>query len=89
MSLDDFVRLTPSEFECVAQKISDREEERRRDGWEQARVVAKMAISPYLKRDMSLEKFMPLPWDKRQEKKTLSKEDDRKRVEEMMKRLGK
>lgn len=88
MSLDDFVRLTPDEFEAVAARISEREEERRRDGWEQARIVAKMAISPYLKQDMSLEQFMPLPWDERRRKaKILSKEEDRKRMEEIVKRV--
>ena len=87
MSLDDFVRLTPDEFEAVAAKISEREDERRRDGWEQARIVAKMAVSPYLKQDMSLEQFMPLPWDEKKKVKILSKEEDRKRMEEIVKRV--
>ncbi len=87
MSLDDFVRLTPDEFEAVAAKISEREDERRRDGWEQARIVAKIAVSPYLEQDMSLEQFMPLPWDEKKKVKILSKEEDRKRMEEIVKRV--
>lgn len=88
VSLDDFVRLTPSEFSAVAEHVNRREDTRSRDGWEQTRVVAKMAVQPYMKKNVRLEEFMPLPWDGKTERAPeVSKEEDKKRLEGLLKRM--
>jgi len=88
VSLDDFVRLTPSEFSAVAEHVNRREDTRSRDGWEQTRVVAKMAVQPYMKKNVRLEEFMPLPWDGKTERAPeVSREEDKKRLEGLLKRM--
>lgn len=88
MGLDDFVRLTPSEFSAVVEHVNRREDTRSRDGWEQARVVAKMAVQPYMKKDVRLEEFMPLPWDGKAERAPeVSREEDKKRLEGLLERM--
>ena len=59
LSLADWCALTQSEWEAVLQ-AHNRKVQRQ---WEQNRMVAYSAVSPYLPRTTSVTDFMPFPWD--------------------------
>ena len=50
--------------------------EKNKDSWEQTRSISYYSILPYLKKDTSIEKFMPFVWDipKRKNKKMTPEE---------------
>lgn len=63
MRWEDFCRLRPEEFEAVYKAWEDSEQMRYRDGWERARVVAAICVSPHIKGRTNAKKILPLPWD--------------------------
>lgn len=63
MSLDDFDRLTPEEFDAVAEAYVKETEAAKRDRWERTRTCAAWAVAPYIKEGADPTKLIPLPWD--------------------------
>lgn len=66
MSVDDFCRMTPPQFSLACQAADAREQARRREGWEQARLVAVAATAPFRRGRSDPRKLIPLPWDRQQ-----------------------
>lgn len=60
LSVHDFDNLTPEEFNAIADAAQFRE----RAAWERARVVAAIIVQPHLRRRVSPQNLLPLPWDK-------------------------
>ncbi|MCD8386475.1 MAG: hypothetical protein LUD17_06225 [Bacteroidales bacterium] len=60
MSLADFRRLTPSDFEEAAKAYLEGQSLKERGAWERARMVAMYAAQPHCRKRVTI----PLPWDK-------------------------
>ena len=54
MCLNDFCRLTPSEFTAVFEAWQQQETYAERRGWEQARFLACSILKPYSKKSLEL-----------------------------------
>lgn len=63
MSLDDFCRLTPSEFKAVHQAWSEHQEATQRAEWERTRLTCTYLLQPWAKRRIAPKDVMRLPWD--------------------------
>lgn len=63
MTRGELYGLTPREFFNAVQGFNEAEENRMKDEWERARLVAYYAVSPYLKDGKTMERVIPLPWD--------------------------
>ena len=63
------------------------------DAWERARTVAAIAIQPHVKKKLTPQQLLPMPWDKKKQNRKqgsteLTAEEKRKRFEEVARRLG-
>ena len=56
------------------------------------RLLATITIQPHVKGKLSPQRLLPFPWEQPKTKKTshrpVSKEEDKKRFEELMRRIG-
>ena len=91
MSRKDFCACTPHEFEEAARSFRQWHEAQRHDDWERMRLLACITVQPHVKGRVTPQGLMPLPWDDagRQKKAadpTMSKEEQRKRFEQLAKR---
>lgn len=64
MSLGDFRLLTPGEFGSVGKAWGERRETSERGRWERMRLLASISIQPHVRRRLTPERLLPLPWDK-------------------------
>ena len=88
MRLDDFCRLTPSEFEAVCRSWNEREESLVRDGWERMRMGAAIGIQPHVKEKVTPQKMLPFPWERpKRDAPKVSAEEARKRYEKLMRTI--
>lgn len=74
LSFDDFCKLDYDEFESICKAWSENAETAYRDDWERARLMATICIQPHIKKRITPQKLLPLPWDKEMsnpQKKTL------------------
>ena len=87
LSLPDFRNLYPDELSAVFEAKQRQLDFQSRESWEQTRILAAISIQPYSKTRITPASLIPLPWDDHQEKSQafLSKEDNRKRLEELLK----
>ena len=63
------------------------------DAWERARTVAAIAIQPHVKKKLTPQQLLPMPWDKKKQNRKqgpteLTAEEKRKRFEDVARRLG-
>ena len=86
MSLKDFERCTPSEFNAVVEAWNRHEEMLKKRSWEQTRTIAVWAMQPYCKKTLDPAKVMPFDWDKKNPLKKVEK-STRERMEEIKARL--
>lgn len=90
MSLSDFERLTPREFDAACKAYGDHQNAEARGSWERMRHLAYMVIQPHVKKCPPPEKLCPLPWDKKSKPKPkgkpLDKEAAMKRFAEVARR---
>ncbi len=89
LSLDDFCRLTPVEFEAVCKAWHMRHEDEMHDSRERMRMSATIAIQPHIKGKMTPERLLPFPWEKSKKKAEapkVSAEEARKRFERLISR---
>ncbi len=64
-----------------------------KDKWQRMRLLASIVIQPHLAkgRKVTPEKLLPFPWDKKTtaaDKPALTADEQRKRMEELVKRIG-
>ncbi len=64
MRLDDFLSLTPQEFEAINEAWRKNEEEHDKVEWERMRMLACITIQPHVKGHMRPQKLLPFPWEK-------------------------
>lgn len=65
MCLNDFCRLTPSEFAAVFDAWQQKETYGERRQWEQARFLACSLLKPHCKRNLELTDVCRFSWDAR------------------------
>ena len=83
LGLDDFCRLTFTEFRAVCKNYQESEEQRHRSEWERARMLSFHFLQPFMNRKCSPKELMPLPWDHDREEETdaVSRDEARRRME--------
>ena len=64
MSLTDFDGCTPQQFAAIFEAWQEREERRRRDGWEQSRFVVCGVLQPYSKKVIAPEDVCVFSWER-------------------------
>lgn len=79
MSIDDFDRCTPLEFEKIFEKWHEVVQWRYRTSWEQTRQLAVVILQPYAKKTLESRDVMEFSWD--QPKKTTPVKKTRKERE--------
>jgi len=87
MSLDDFERCTPIEFEAAFRSW---EQNHCQDDWERARFLACCMLQPYSKKALKTEDVCRFPWDIRNSQVAAPAEESTwERFEELVRRLEK
>ena len=77
-------------WECTVEDaagLMEAIELRERPAWDRARMVAYYAISPYLKNARKINEVIPMPWDKKKQKKD-ERVMSRAEFEELVKKRG-
>lgn len=64
MSLSDFIKVTPEEFSSIHQNWLEKEENKHRTGWEQARMMALCILQPHSKSTLHPRDVMQFEWDR-------------------------
>lgn len=93
MSFEEFCAYDFDEFEHITRAWHSMTDEQNRDEWERMRILATICIQPHTKKKLTPKQLIPLPWDRRRNRRNnnapeLTKEQRRKRVEELMQRMG-
>ncbi len=90
MLYDDFLWLDMEEFNFIFKAWQNAREEEQRAEWERMRMLASICISPHVKHAPPPQKLLPFPWEKKLkvQQPRISKEEAKKRFEEVAKRLG-
>ena len=83
MSLADFCRCTPSEYEKVWALWRKREEEKERQAWERTRTQCLCMLQPWSEKRLEARDVMQFPWD---ENKKGRSEERPERGDEIMSR---
>lgn len=86
MRLDDFCRLTPTEFAAVCKAHTDESEAFRKERWEMVRLQSTLAMQPYSKKRLDPREVIPFPWDD-EGKPKMSKEEQLARMEQLRKQF--
>jgi hypothetical protein len=94
MDIQSFYQLTPEEFEEIYTRWSELRDSEFRNSWEQTRCNSYWSIKASLK-NVTMQKFMPLPWDKTKDKSKKTKGNtlgekahDLERFERLKKKYG-
>lgn len=87
MSPELFGDMTPREFSNSVRGYSEETEQRSREAWEQARLIAYYAVAPHVKGGKSMQSTIPLPWDK--ERHGEAAKPSREELQKFMHRLNK
>lgn len=92
LSYDDFCKLTPEEFECICEAYRDQRESDYRERWERMRLHAAILMQPHVKKKITPQKLLPLPWEKEARRKNapkpVSAEESKARFEKLAKRFN-
>jgi hypothetical protein len=86
LSLDDFCRLTPDEFYECSKACHDQFEMLQQAEWERMRMLATITIQPHVKNKLTPAALLPFPWEKKPKGPQVSKEEDRRRFENLINR---
>lgn len=95
MSMDDFCRCTPSEFNEAYEAWGECQERLERGAWERMRTQCLCSLQPYSSKKLRAEDLMRFPWEEEQKKspcqevqEELSHEEVMARYREAAKRAG-
>lgn len=90
MSLRDFERCTPFEFQSVFDAWSRRVERSEHAEWDRARYMCMCILQPYSKKKLRPTDIVEFPWEKKPESlpEVLSKEEQEARYQAALKRYG-
>ena len=85
MTLDDFDRIEPEEFDEVCRAWNRTQVQ---DGWERARFLARCCLQPHCKQSLKATDVCRFPWDKEHTDSRPAAESTRERFEELVRRTG-
>lgn len=68
MSMDDFYRITPNEWNGILEEYRDWEEAMMRERWEQTRQISYCSIAHVLEKGTKIQRFQPFSWDRENDK---------------------
>lgn len=86
LSLDDFCRLTPTEYASVCKAWQAEEQRRLEDAWERMRLQTVITVQPHVKKKLDPKKMLPLPWERKKPKaEVVSREEAKRRFEKLTK----
>lgn len=91
---DEFCKMDFDEFAAVYKAYAEQRDAQYKDEWQRMRLLATIVIQPHLAKNKKItpEKLLPFPWDKktvaREAKREITPEQQRRRMEELVKRLG-
>ena len=88
MSLADFERCTPFEFNEVMLHWRENQERIDRVAWDQTRFLATAMLQPYSKKTLKATDIVRFPWDDKKEEAAKGT-SSRERMEDVRRRLGK
>lgn len=93
LSYDDFCKCYPDEFLSICLAWQDMRDAEVKSDWERMRLLATISVQPHIKRKITAQKLIPLPWDKKpiaqkQPAKKLTAEQHRQRAEELERRIN-
>ena len=92
MSLQDFDRCTPLEFERIFENWREYQQLLIRTGWEQTRQLAVCILQPYAKKGLSPRDVMEFEWDEPKKvptkKSREEREAEKRHYEEVKKARG-
>lgn len=93
MSLQDFDRCTPLEFEKIFEMWHESKQLALRTSWEQTRLLACCILQPYAKKELRATDVMEFEWDKPESKGPAKKtrkerEAEKRRYEQVKKERG-
>ena len=93
MSVDDFCRCTPLEFQAVYQGWAEAEQRRERAAWERTRMQCTCMLQPYSKRGLKPQDVMKFAWDAStgsatEEAESLTAKEIRERFEKVKREQG-
>jgi hypothetical protein len=63
LTFDDFCNSTFEEFEAISKAWSDMREATEKGDWERMRLLAAICIQPHVKKKITPQALVPLPWD--------------------------
>lgn len=93
LSYHDFCSCYPDEFFSICKAWRDMRDAEVRTDWERTRLLAAITIQPHIKRKITPQKLLPLPWDitkpkPKQPGEKLTVEQHRQRAEEIERRIN-
>lgn len=89
MSLHDFERCTPFEFQSIFDAWSRRLEGAEHAEWDRMRYLCMCILQPYSKKKLRPTDVVVFPWERKSEPvEVLSKEEQEARYEAALKRYG-
>ena len=89
LSYSDFCRLSPDEFGAVCRSYAEEREADLRERWERTRLLAAVSVQPHVRKKLTPQQLIPLPWDKaprKWEKEIVSAKEDKRRLSDLVKR---
>lgn len=86
MSIEDFCRCTPLEFESIYNAWHEHEESVIQEEWERVRLATTILLQPNSKKRLYPKDVMKLPWDTEKRLSVVDKDEARKRFEKIMKK---
>lgn len=92
LAYDDFMKLTPEEYNSICACYTDKEQIQYKDNWERMRILACITIQPHVKGKLTPHKLLPLSWDNthhtHNDAHKISAEEAKKRREQLIATLG-
>ena len=93
LSYDDFCNLYAQEFAAINKAWYQQQEALQQGEWERTRILAAITIQPHVKKKLTPEKLLPLPWDRKKKRTAadapqLTKEQQHQRFKDLLHRLG-
>ena len=85
MTLDDFDRIEPEEFDEVCRAWNRTQVQ---DSWERARFLARCCLQPHCKQSLKATDVCRFPWDKERTESRPAAASTRQRFEELVRRTG-
>ncbi|MCH3980498.1 MAG: hypothetical protein LKE41_00995 [Prevotella sp.] len=89
MTLEDFMRCTPTEIDAIFNAYRQKAEDEYKDRWEMMRKAVTISIQPHVKKKVNEKQVLTFPWDNKlirsssRDSRKLTKEEKHERFEHL------